>query len=342
MHIIHVNLAKGFRGGERQTTLLIDALAKRPEITRQTLVCQSSSPLREALSQTNNVQFVNASSQLSGHGQAGKADIVHAHEAKAVHWAWLHQKLFRTAYILTRRVDTPVKRKWSNEVFYRNAHRCVAISSVIANEIGPLSPHSIPLIPSAFAPSTLNAAVANTLRQAYHGHFIVGHVGALVDRHKGQRVLLEAARLLAQSHPDILFVFFGEGEDEALLRQESAQADNVVWMGFKPNINDYLPAFDLFAFPSRNEGLGSVLLDVMNARVPIIASEVGGIPDIVKQCETGLLVAPNNAELFAEAIVALKENDQLRETLASTAFSQLGHYSPDAMAEAYVTIYQAN
>lgn len=341
MHIIHVNLAKGFRGGERQTVLVIQALAKRPEITRQTLVCKSTSPLREALSQTDNIRFVKATSQLSGHLDAGNAEMVHAHEAKAVHWAWLHKVLFQTPYILTRRVDTPVKRKFSNVIFYRNAHRCVAISSVIAKEIAPLSPHPIPIIPSAFTPNTPDPNVAGTLHQTYRGRFIVGHVGALVDRHKGQRVLLAAARILASSHPDILFVFFGQGEDEAVLREESAALKNVVWMGFKPNINDYLPAFDLFAFPSRNEGLGSVLLDVMHARIPIVASNVGGIPDIVHHRATGWLVPPNQAEPLAQAIVALSENELLRDALVATAHAQLPNYASETMAEAYSSVYLA-
>lgn len=339
LQIIHVNLAKGFRGGERQTVLLIQALAKRTGVKQQALVCQPLSPLRDELADTPNVRFVNATSQLAGHWRAGKADVVHAHEAKAVHWAWLHKKLFQTPYILTRRVDTPIKRKWSNVVFYRNAHRCVAISSAIANEIGLLSSQPIPLVPSAFTPFAANSLVAKTLRHTHSGRFIVGHVGALVDRHKGQRVLLEAARELAHTHPDILFLFFGQGDDASLLHKESADLDNVVWMGFKPNINDYLPSFDLFAFPSRNEGLGSVLLDVMNAKVPVIASEVGGIPDIVKHLETGFLTPPNNAKKLTEGIVALKQDALMREQLVTTALSRLHNYSAETMASAYISLY---
>lgn len=341
MHIIHVNLAKGFRGGERQTVLLIQMLAKQVDIDRQTLVCQPSSPLRAELMGTPGVEFTSAKHQLAGHWQAGKADIVHAHEAKAVHWAWLHNKLYRTPYIITRRVDTPIKRKWSNATFYRDAHYCVAISSVIALEISALTPKNIHVIPSALTPVTPNPDVAKALRDTYCGCFIVGHVGALVDRHKGQRVLLDAANILKELHPKVLFLFFGRGEDEYDFQQESASLKNVVWMGFKSNIGDYLPALDLFAFPSRNEGLGSVLLDVMNAKVPIIASDVGGIPDIVKHEKTGILVPPNNAEKLAEGIVRFIRNSKLRNELSLTAFSQLENYSPDAMANAYLSLYRS-
>jgi glycosyltransferase involved in cell wall biosynthesis len=338
LHIIHANLAKGFRGGERQTTLLIQALAKRADIARQTLVCRPDSPLRAELGDTPNVTFVAARHQLAGHRRAGHATLVHAHDAKAVHWAWLQRQLFKTPYLITRRVDTPIKRKRSNLAFYQGAYRCVALSKIIAQEVQPLSPHPVVQIPSAFTPLTPDPSVARAFRARYPQRFLVGHAGALVDRHKGQRVLLDAARRLQHSQPDMLFVFFGRGEDEAALKQESATLDNVVWAGFKPNIGNYLPALDVFAFPSRNEGLGSVLLDAMRAGVPVVASRTGGIPDIVHHRETGLLFPPGDADALAQRLIELRA-PTLRNTLAEQASQRLADYSPEAMASAYLALY---
>lgn len=338
MHIIHANLAKGFRGGERQTVLLIQALASEARVSSQTLVCRPDSPLRSELSATPGVHFVSARHQLAGHWQAGRTTLVHAHDAKAVHWAWLHHRLFGTPYLITRRVDTPVKRKHSNRMFYRDAHRCIALSRVIAENIQPLSPHPVAQIPSAFTPQAADPNIARAFRAHYPGRFLVGHAGALVDRHKGQRVLINAARRLQHSQPDMLFVFFGRGEDEAELRKESAMLDNVIWAGFKPDIGNYLPALDVFAFPSRNEGLGSVLLDAMRANIPVVASQTGGIPDIVHHEETGLLFPPGDDEALAEHLVRLR-NTALRQSLTKKAMHHLDGYSPEAMAEAYLSLY---
>ena len=96
LHIMHVNLAKGFRGGERRTELLIQSLAAQG--FKQSLVSRSDSPLRHRLHNTERLTFIKANHQLMGHWQA-EADIVHAHEAKAVHWAWLHHRLKGTPYI---------------------------------------------------------------------------------------------------------------------------------------------------------------------------------------------------------------------------------------------------
>lgn len=79
----------------------------------------------------------------------------------------------------------------------------------------------IPVIPSAFTPSSPNPEIAATLRHQYPDRFIIGHIGALVDRHKGQRVLIEAAKLVEKEHPNLLFLFFGQGEDETALQKES-------------------------------------------------------------------------------------------------------------------------
>lgn len=341
LHIIHANLAKGFRGGERQTVLLVEALGDMYPTVSQTLVCRPDSPMREELAEATCVRIVSAKHQLLGHHATGNADIIHAHEAKAVHWAWLHRKLYKTPYIITRRVDTPIKRKRTNLMFYGEADCCVAISNVIANELSALSRVPIPVIPSALTPSVPDSGTVESLRSQYAKKFIVGHIGALVDKHKGQRVLFEAAKLLEKDYPDILFLLFGQGNDEAVLRKESERSTNIKMMGFKINILDYISAFDLFAFPSRNEGLGSILLDVMNAKVPIIASDVGGIPDIIKHQKTGLLIPANDAHALAKCIIDLKENPAFRQHLAQGATKRLARYDPRSMADSYKQLYQA-
>jgi len=337
--IMHVNLAKGFRGGERQTELLITALAKHFDVT-QIVACRDDSPLRDRLKQINKVTFLTANHQLDGHFSAPKVDIVHAHEAKAVHWAYLHKLLRKTPYLLTRRVDTPIKDKWSNTRSYQNALFRVGISSLIANHIRDKGWGDVEQIPSTLAHLERHKEEGEKFRSLFPGKVIIGHVGALVDRHKGQKVLLDAAVKLEKTHPEFHFVFFGDGADKDELKAYSEKSSNVTWMGFKPNIGDYLPFFDLFAFPSRNEGLGSTLLDVMDAGVPIIASDVGGIPDIVIHQETGLLVPANDSEALKEAIVTLSCNKALQQSLVAGATARLENYTPKKMAERYLALYK--
>lgn len=297
--------------------------------------------MREHLASVSGLTFVNAKHQLAGHIDVGKADAVHAHEAKAVHWAFLHWLWKRTPYLLTRRVDTPVRQKATNRWCYRSAVRRVAISRVIQRQLEALDWGEVDLIPSAFSSQSHQETATRQFREKFPGKFLIGHAGAIVDRHKGQRVLLEAARLLEKRVPELHFVFLGDGEDREVLKRESADQTNVTWLGFKENIADHLVGLDVFAFPSRNEGLGSVLLDVMDLGVPIIATEVGGIPDIVHHEKTGLLIANGDAGALAEGLVRLYETPALRQALSEGAREQLKGYSAGAMASSYLELYAA-
>ncbi|CAM3372746.1 glycosyltransferase family 4 protein [Halomonas lysinitropha] len=339
MRVTHVNLARGFRGGERQTELLIRALAEEPRIHQQ-LVCREDSPMRKHLSDVPGLSLITANHQLGGHRCLGPTDLVHAHEAKGVHWAWLHHRLTGTPYVITRRVDTPVQDKALNRLCYRQAACRVAISRLIQTQLEARGWGSVERIPSAHAGLSADPEKTASWRAAYPGKFLVGHAGALVDRHKGQRVLLKAARRLAREAPEVHFLFLGDGADAQALRQESADLTNVEWLGFKENIADYIAGLDAFAFPSRNEGLGSVLLDVMQLEVPIIASRVGGIPDIIEHETTGLLFPSGDTDALADGLLRIKAEPHLRRRLCRQARERLEDYSPRAMAAAYMRLYQ--
>ncbi len=346
MHITHVNLARGFRGGERQTELLIKTLAEHaPNDIAQTLVCRRDSPMRQHLQGVARLNFQAANHQLAGHfdlGETalGKTQLVHAHDAKGVHWAYLHYRLKGTPYLITRRVDSPVKRKWFNQQCYSYASARVALSHVIKRLLEDNQCGDVTLIPSAYARLTPSPEATKSFRNDFADKFLVGHAGAMVDRHKGQRVLLQAAQKLEHQAPDMQFIFLGDGEDTETLKAESSSLSNVSWLGFKSNIADYLAGLDVFAFPSRNEGLGSVLLDVMQLGVPVIATKVGGIPDIVKHEQTGLLIPSGDADALANDIMRLRQDPALRQRLAQGATERLDHYSPQSMTAAYWHLYQ--
>jgi glycosyltransferase involved in cell wall biosynthesis len=339
VRILHVNLARGFRGGERQTELLVAALADLD--TEQWLVTREDSPLRRRLGSIPRLGLRSARHALAGHLPRPGVDIVHAHEAKAGHWAWVHHLLSGTPYILTRRVPNPVRDNLLNRRTFGAAAAAVGISSVIEDGLRALGRCPVARIPSALAHLSADPDEVARLRDRFRGRFVVGHVGAAVDSHKGQRVLLEAARRLRPDIPDALFVFVGGGRDLTQLERESAGMDGVLWLGSRDNVGDYLSVMDVFAFPSRHEGLGSTLLDAMEYGVPIVASDVGGIPDIVRDGSTGLLVPPDRPRDLAAAIRRLHDDAELRHRLAANARAQLDEFTPAAMAGRYLDLYRA-
>ncbi|MFP4194150.1 MAG: glycosyltransferase family 4 protein [Desulfobacterales bacterium] len=339
MKIVHANLAKDFRGGERQTQLLIQGIAEMGNV-KQVLACRPDSPLREKLRGTPGLDFLSAAHMLSGHIRSAPGDLIHAHEAKAAHWAFLQHLLHGKPYIITRRVPNPLKNSFYTRTVYKKASRVVAISSPILDYLRAYSPFLHPeIIPSAWTEWHTDPEGVKPLRDFYEGCFIIGHVGALMDRHKGQRHLLQAARRLRHKYPQMRFLFLGSGPDETMLRQMAEDLDNVEFLGFRSDVDRYLSIMDLFVFPSNYEGMGSTLLDAMGFGVPVIASRVGGITDIVEDGKTGCLVPPADPDAIAEAIERLYHAPEFRRRLAANASQQLTRYSPSKMTESYLDLY---
>jgi glycosyltransferase involved in cell wall biosynthesis len=151
---------------------------------------------------------------------------------------------------------------------------------------------------------------------------VVGNVAALVP-HKGHRHLIDAAHLVVQRLPDARFLILGEGElREPLERQirEHRLEKHVLLPGFRTDVIGCIHGFDLFAMSSVTEGLGTSLLDAMACSRAIVATRAGGIPEVVEDGLTGILVPPHDHRAMAEAIVGLLGDPPLRQRMGEAGF----------------------
>ena len=339
--VAHVNFSHGFRGGERQTELLIRGLADQG--ARQALLCRAESPLIAHLKDVERLTVIPLSSwpdiRLMGHLSLGsRAAVIQAHETLAAQWALLHYRFFEVPYVVTRRVDDAIRKNAFNAALYGKAAALVGVSSKIAAVVtGTFGVHCR-TIHSACSKMGVDPHEAGRISAEFGGGFIIGHAGALVDRHKGQSTLIEAVRILKDKIPDLKLFFLGEGPDRAALEKRAAGLP-VKFLGFKRNVTDYLVNFSVFAFPSNNEGLGSVLLDAMAAGVPVVASNVGGIPDLVENAQSGLLVPPGDPQSLAKAILSIHDSQELRSRLIAGGLKKADENSPEAMTSLYQQLY---
>lgn len=341
MHITHVNLARGFSGGERQTALLIEYLSKIP--LEQTLVCRNDSPLRKHLEQTPQLTFYRADHMFQNIWKKLPAtDLIHAHDAKGVHWSFLRSLRYSIPYIVTRRVPNPLKKFGVTPIAYQKASAVVAISkkikTILQNYHRRLNPV---LIPSAAGSLPFRPQQVRALRARFQGHFVIGHIGVLLDRQKGQQYLISAARLLRNKYPHFHFLLVGQGKDREMLQSLARDLENVEFVGFTEFPGEYLSVMDLFVFPSNYEGLGSSILDAMDFGVPVIATNVGGIPDIIRDSENGLLIEPRNAETIVESITRLYENPEERRHFSAAGLKTAALYSPENMGREYLNLYRS-
>lgn len=170
---------------------------------------------------------------------------------------------------------------------------------------------------------------------------VVGSVGRLTPV-KGQRYLLDAIALLAPRLPNLTCVLLGDGE----LREELTELatrlgiqKRVLFLGWRADVARIISIFDIFAFPSLNEGMGKVLIEAMALEKPIIASAVGGITNLVTHEENGILVSPGNAEILAEAIELLYLDHNKRRELGKRGKERVALYSSDLMVEKIESLY---
>lgn len=144
---------------------------------------------------------------------------------------------------------------------------------------------------------------------------VIGFVGRLTEQ-KGLRYLLEAAVQLRSSSPGIYFVIVGDGELRNDLQRlsESLELSNVIFTGFHRDVKKYMCMFDALMLPSLFEGLPVTLLEAMAVGMPVIASRVGGIPEVLKDGVTGFLVEPQNVQQLVQ-----KTEEMIKEPNKRTA-----------------------
>jgi glycosyltransferase involved in cell wall biosynthesis len=154
---------------------------------------------------------------------------------------------------------------------------------------------------------------------------LVGNVAALVP-HKGQRYLIEAAHLVVQKIPDARFVILGEGELrehlEHLVREHHLEK-HVLLPGFRTDVIGCIKGFDLFVMSSVTEGLGTSLLDAMACRKAIVGTRAGGIPEVVDEGRTGLLVEPRDPRQLADAMISLIQDESTRRRMADAGYARV-------------------
>ena len=135
-------------------------------------------------------------------------------------------------------------------------------------------------------------------------HKVVGTVGHL-EPEKGCEYLLQAAPQVSAQDGKVTFLLVGDGSQRAKLEnlaEDLGISSNVIFMGYRNDIPRILSVMDIFVLPSLYEGLPNALLEAMAACRPVVATQVGGIPEVVVEGETGFLVPPRNSEALADAI----------------------------------------
>jgi glycosyltransferase involved in cell wall biosynthesis len=288
-----------------------------------------------------------------------KPDIIHTHSSKA---GILGRVAAKIAFV-PRIIHTPhghvfyghfgpIASKvflWIEKLFSRFTDRIVALTDGEKNDYENLSVspsekllkiHSGVDI-SQYMKSNGNMVEKRRSLGLDQNSMVVGFVGWLLPI-KGPEYLLKSMEYVWQEYPETALVFVGKGDLDLDLRAQAGQVSangRVKFLGWRDDINEIMPVFDMLVLPSLNEGMGRVLVEAMASGKPIVASNVGGIPDLVRHGETGYLVPPADEKALADNIKKLLADPGNAWEMGQQGKKHCQQFSLEAMIEKLDDLY---
>ncbi len=268
--------------------------------------------------------------------RAEKFSIVHLHfGGRSVCWlarAATQAKIIRHLHgrILEPQGLTPVY------FSAKGTHAVVAVSKAVASRVvdGPARViyAGVPVPPGG----------PPALRRRATPEIILGTAGRLVEL-KGIEYLLGAAAALQHEFPALRVEIAGSGPQRERLEKavtRSGLGEHVKFLGWIDDLTPVLPRWDVFVMPSLEEGFPIAALDAMAAGLPVIATSVGGVPELIEDGKTGWLVPPRDAKALVSRLRPLLSNAELRLSMGAAGYSRVrDHFSAAQMTESFARLY---
>jgi len=278
-----------------------------------------------------------------------KPDVIHEQGISGL--GFFIKKLLNIPYIVFPRgtelyLSPKLYRKFIIKRILNNAGACLALTRDMAREMKEICPREITIIPNGVDLSRFDSCSREDARQRLgidneeKAILCVANLRA----EKGHEYLVEAMREVVERYSEARLFIVGKGPQmskiQSLVSNHGLQ-QNVILTGFisPDEIPGYMVAADIFVLPSLSEGFPNVLLEAMAAGLPIVATSVGGIPEIVTDGENGFLVEPGNSQQLAGKILFLFENEDLRERLSDNNIKKAKGYNWSSIVTSLEEIY---
>ena len=361
MFSLHIDTARTWRGGQNQVLLTVNGL--RALGHRSTLVAHPDGELRRRVAEGLDLipiaprteMDLTAAWRLSRVVKRLEPDIIHAHDAHGIAMASLALSIGSAssatrapALVAARRVDFHLNSNSLSRWKHRQVDCFIAASEAIRAILvanGVPAERTVTVHEGIDVEHVLAAPPINVHETFWLPHQapVVGNVAALVP-HKGQRHLIEAAHLVVREIPDARFIILGEGELREHLEHQVREyhlEKHVLLPGFRTDVLGCIKGFDLFAMSSVTEGLGTSLLDAMACSRAIVATRAGGIPEIVEDGVTGVLVEPRDHAAMAREIVRLLKDDDGRRRMGEGGFARVNErFTVERMVAETAAVYE--
>ena len=273
-------------------------------------------------------------------------DVVHAHSANAHTVAIIASVLGSNhTLVLSKRTDFPVKNNWFSKFKYNHPsiHRIVCVSNVVQDITRPAidDPEKLVTVYDGISPARFECEKKDLKAELdlEPNTILVGNCSALAD-HKDYFTFVDTVKIFVHDER-FHFVIMGDGPLETEIRAYATRSGvdhKLSFLGFRSDIASILPALDVFLMTSKEEGLGSSLLDAMYNRVPIVSTRAGGIPEIVLHGNTGLLCDIGDAEDLSAQVRHIVD---IRDQITENAYAMVVRdFTDQSMTNNTLKIYQ--
>jgi len=357
--IIHIDTAKSWRGGQQQAAYLhegllckgIDSLMVCPEHSAMASWCRKRRYPVQTLPLCCEADIVSAL-RLTRFVKKNGRCILHAHNAHAITLALMVKLRVKkqAAVVVSRRVDFPLKSHSWAQWKYRTPllDGIVCISHEIRRV---MLHHGIPEDTLTVIPSGIDIHKFDTIkknpafREEWHiplDHKVVCTVAAMTG-HKDYPTFLEAARRVIQVYPKVHFMAGGDGKQLASIKalaDHKGLQDHLVFTGFRRDVGWFLKNSDLFVLASKKEGLGTSILDAEAAGLAVIGTDAGGIPEVIRHGENGLIVPRQNPEALSHAILSLLRDDEKRKEFGKKSLDFVRNFDIALTVEKHIGLYE--
>jgi glycosyltransferase involved in cell wall biosynthesis len=357
MRILHVSTALSWRGGEQQLTYLIESLGSMD--IDQVVFCPKGSPIEQFCKDHDITYYSFYKSSLKifithylvSVCQINNISLIHTHDSHSHTLAVLASVLFggTVPVIVSKRTAFPLKQNILSRFKYNHSSiaKILCVSHKVKEEVSK-TVYNIQKLETVYSGfeikqfSEKNEPLVSlqSLRPNLERPFI-GNVSALSNE-KDLFTFIDTAEAYYKKGRKGTFFIVGEGANRAKIERyihKKSLIEKVILTGFQKNVPSIIKQFDCFLFTSNIEGLGTSILDAMACKVPVIATKTGGIPEIIINRRTGLLVSVKDFETMANSIIQILDDEILRDNLIGEALNHVRNFTKEKMVVHTVNEY---
>ena len=358
MKVLHLDSGLGWRGGQQQISYLASGMARFPQV-EQFFVLPPASPLKTKVEELNLACYpLPLRSEADPVSLSGLArltrrlqpDLLHSHDARTLGLAAILRALGAAKRIVAhRRVEFPIRKNLFSKWKYREVpSELIAVSQHIRTRLAEfgVKQDKISVVYDGVELTDVRPSIDRDQVRGNLGMdkeaLVLGCIGHFTAE-KGHGDLIRAFAQIHEGHSNARLLLVGDGplkDQYRHLIHKLNLGQNVILAGIASDLREFLAAMDIFVFPSVSEGLGSVLLMAMANRLPVAASRVGGIPEIVIDGQTGFLFPPGDSISLAKCVLlAIDDRLRLRHCAENAAERVREHFSTTRMVEETYRIY---